>query len=86
MNFVVVKPVITSTRGISKNNTFPYISETVHIPVAKFSNRMMTSGLDNERSKTGVINRSTSLNAVKSIYYPSTQSCQFQACHANPST
>ena len=22
---------------------------------------------------------------LKSIYYPSTQSCQFQACHANPS-
>ena len=25
-------------------------------------------------------------NCVKSIYYPSTQSCKFQACHANPST
>ena len=24
--------------------------------------------------------------SVKSIYYPSTQSCLFQACHANPST
>ena len=24
--------------------------------------------------------------SVKSIYYPSAQSCQFQACHANPST
>ena len=35
------------------------ISEKVYLPLCKFSNRMMTSGLNNGQSKTGVVNMST---------------------------
>ena len=44
-------------------NIFPrLIFNIFHLPVFKFSNRMITFGLNNGRSKTGVVNMFTPLN------------------------
>ena len=49
--------IITKTRTIPKH--FPWvISEKVYLPVSNLSNRMMTSGLNNRRSKTLLANMS----------------------------
>ena len=38
---------------------FSFIFEKLYLPVSKLSNRLKTSGLNNGRSKTGVVNMST---------------------------
>ena len=41
---------------------FPWLTfEKVYLPVSKLSGRMTTSGLNNGRSKIGVVNMSTPL-------------------------
>ena len=45
-------------RDFQKN--FPWeIFEKIFLPLCKFSNRMMTSGLNNGRSEIGIVNMST---------------------------
>ena len=56
--------ITTNTREISKT-IFPwFIFLKVYLSVSKFSNRMITPGLNNGRSETGDFNISTHLNVI----------------------
>ena len=61
---MVITPLTMNTRGISKKNSL-FISEKVYLPLTQLSNKLITSGLNDEQSKTGVVHMSILISKVK---------------------